>query len=154
MVLPVDVTAFLASAHAHYLAQEFKATATLPDGTTQPLLWIKDWDFNWQDRYTYKSPVHLPKGTRIDVKITYNNSADNPRNPRNPPKEVWWGEQSYDEMGSISFAVTTNNREDQLTLAQLLRERTRTSVARAILDGTVTRLRKEQVESETSVTHQ
>ena len=31
-----------------------KATATLPDGSTQPLLWIQDWDFNWQDRYNYK----------------------------------------------------------------------------------------------------
>jgi mono/diheme cytochrome c family protein len=154
IVLPVDVTAYLANAHAHYLAQEMKATATLPDGTIQPLLWIKDWDFNWQDRYTYKAPVHLPKGTRIDVKITYNNSADNPRNPRNPPKEVWWGEQSYDEMGSVSFAATTNNKEDQLALAQLLRDRTRTAVARAILDGTVTRIRKEQMDSEAAVTRQ
>lgn len=152
MVLPVDVTAYLANAHAHYLAQEMKATATLPDGTVQPLLWIKDWDFNWQDRYTYKAPLHLPKGTRIDVKIVYNNSADNPRNPRNPPREVWWGEQSFDEMGSISFAVTTNNRDDQLMLAQALRDRTRTSVARALLDGTVTRIRKEQLESEATVT--
>jgi hypothetical protein len=55
-------------------------------------------------------------------------------------------------MGSISFAATTNNKEDQLALAQLLRDRTRTSVARAILDGTVTRLRKEQLDSEATVT--
>jgi len=124
----------------------------LPDGTVQPLLWIKDWDFNWQDRYTYKAPVHLPHGTRIDVKITYNNSADNPRNPSNPPREVWWGEQSTDEMGSISFAVTADNKLDQLELVQALRSRFRTAVARAVLDGTVTRLRKEQLESEESVT--
>ena len=151
-VLPVDVTAYLANAHAHYLAQEMKATATLPDGSIQPLLWIKDWDFNWQDRYTYKAPVHLPKGTRIDVKITYNNSADNPRNPKNPPQEVWWGEQSNDEMGSVSFAVTTDNKVDQLELGNMLRARTRTAVARAVLDGTVTRIRKEQEASEAAVT--
>ena len=39
-----------------------KATATLPDGTTQPLLWIQDWDFNWQDRYIYKAPVVAAEG--------------------------------------------------------------------------------------------
>src|SRR6185295_6881657 len=81
VTLPADMKAFSVAAHAHYLAREMKATATLPDGTTQPILWIQDWDFNWQDRYNYKVPVTLPKGTRIDVRITYDNSAENPRNP-------------------------------------------------------------------------
>ena len=60
--LPVDVKVYFANPHAHYLAKEFKATATLPDGSTKPLLWIQDWDFNWQDGYNYKQPVILPKG--------------------------------------------------------------------------------------------
>ena len=95
-------------------AKEFKATATLPDGSTKPLLWIQDWDFNWQDGYNYKEPVILPKGTRVDVRITYDNSASNPRNqPSNPPKKVWWGEQSTDEMGSISFGLIPLRREDE-----------------------------------------
>src|SRR6478609_5938687 len=81
LTLPVDVRAFSVTAHAHYIAKEMKATATLPDGSTQPLLWIKDWDFNWQDRYVYKTPVLLPKGTRIETRLVYDNSADNPRNP-------------------------------------------------------------------------
>ena len=65
-----------------------KATATLPDGSTRSLLWIKDWDFNWQDGYVYKQPFTLPKGTRIDVTITYDNSAENPRNPISPPRRA------------------------------------------------------------------
>ena len=73
------------AAHAHYLGKEIRADATLPNGTVRPLLWIQDWDFNWQDRYDYKEPVLLPKGTRIDMAISYDNSADNPRNPCNPP---------------------------------------------------------------------
>jgi hypothetical protein len=151
ITLPADVTAYLASAHAHYLAKEMKATATLPDGKVQPLLWIKDWDFNWQDRYTYKEPVYLPKGTRIDVRITYDNSADNPRNPSHPPKQVWWGEQSFDEMGSVSLAVTTANKADEAALAAMLRERTRVAVTHAVLDGTATRIREEQVASQRAV---
>ena len=79
--LPIDVRAYSITAHAHYIAKEMKATATLPDGTTQPLLWIQDWDFGWQDRYTYKEPVVLPKGTRIDARLVYDNSVDNPHNP-------------------------------------------------------------------------
>ena len=60
---------YSAMAHAHYLAKEMKATATLPDGSTKPLIWIHDWDFNWQDSYVYKEPFTLPKGTRIDVDV-------------------------------------------------------------------------------------
>ena len=88
-----------------YLGREFKAIATLPDGTTKPLLWIQHWDFNWQDRYFYKEPVLLPKGTRIDATITYDNSSDNPDNPCNPPVRVQWGMQSTDEMGALRFQM-------------------------------------------------
>ncbi len=60
--LPVDVNAYGLYAHAHYLAKEIKGTATLPDGTSKALIWIRDWDFNWQDPYVYKAPVLLPAG--------------------------------------------------------------------------------------------
>jgi hypothetical protein len=45
------------------------AVATLPDGSTRRMLFIRDWDFNWQDSYIYKTPVSLPKGTRLDVHV-------------------------------------------------------------------------------------
>ena len=110
--LPGDVSVYSAMAHAHYLAKEMKATATLPDGSTKPLIWINDWDFNWQDSYVYKKPFTLPKGTRIDVTLTYDNSADNPRNPINPPRRALWGEQSFDEMGTVGFGFEVLNKAD------------------------------------------
>jgi hypothetical protein len=58
-----------------------KVTATLPDGSNKAIFWIRDWDFKWQDFYTYKEPFLLPKGTRIEAVLRYDNSADNPRNP-------------------------------------------------------------------------
>jgi hypothetical protein len=109
LTLPADMQVISVLAHAHYLGKEFKATATLPDGSVRPMLWIKDWDFNWQDRYVYKQPVSLPKGTRIDVTISYDNSADNPHNPCNPPVRVQWGLQSYDEMGGVRFQMVTSS---------------------------------------------
>jgi hypothetical protein len=37
----------------HWLGKQMKVTATLPDGTVKPIIWIKDWDFDWQDQYQY-----------------------------------------------------------------------------------------------------
>lgn len=142
--LPVDVMAYAAGAHAHYVAKEMKATATLPDGSTKALLWIPDWDFAWQDRYNYKAPVALPKGTRIDVHLRYDNSADNPRNPSNPPKRVQWGEQSFDEMGSVSLQVQAVRKEDEAVLQQALNERARDALRKGLQDGTVGRFQREQ----------
>ena len=117
-VLPVDVEALGARGHAHYLAKELKMTATLPDGSTKGLLWISDWDFGWQDSYFYKAPFTLPKGTRVDVELTYDNSADNIRNPNMPPKRVRWGLGSFDEMGSMTLLVVAPSPADRAALRQ------------------------------------
>jgi len=125
-VLPVDVEAHGARGHAHYLAHEMKMTATLPDGSTRGLLWISDWDFGWQDSYFFTTPLVLPKGTRVDSEIVYDNSATNPRNPTAPPKRVKWGLGTFDEMGSLTLLVTTSSRQDdgmlRRTTAQHFRE--------------------------------
>jgi hypothetical protein len=123
--LPVDVKAFGVTAHAHYLGKQMKLTARLPGGETRTLLWISDWDFAWQDQYQFKEFVSLPKGSRLDVKITYDNSADNPRNPASPPKHVRWGEGSNDEMGSMSLQVVAANEADMPQLRQAYREHLR-----------------------------
>ena len=115
--LPIDVRAFRVGGHAHYLAKEMKLTATLPGGETRTLLWIKDWDFAWQEQYLFKAFVDLPKGTRLDAFITYDNSSANPRNPSKPPVRVTWGEESNDEMGSLSLLVVAAN-PDQLSELQ------------------------------------
>ncbi len=105
-VLPMDAEAVSVFPHAHYLCKDMKVDATLPDGTTVPLIWIKDWDFNWQGAYRYSSPVKLPKGTRLDMTYTYDNSAANPHNPSNPPREVRFGEQTTDEMAFAFVSLT------------------------------------------------
>ena len=110
--LPADVDAVSVSAHAHYLAKESKLTATLPDGEVRILLWIRAWDFNWQDNYIFKDLVHLPKGTRLDGELVYDNTINNPHNPHNPPVRVTWGEQSTDEMGSLILNVVPSKNED------------------------------------------
>jgi hypothetical protein len=144
LVLPVDLRVYSVAAHAHYLGKEMKATATLPDGSTKPLLWIQDWDFNWQDVYTYKQPVDLPRGTRIDVKIGYDNSTDNPRNPRNPPRRVKWGLQSQDEMGGVALLGTTNTKEDEQALMKYVGERVQSAGQAGFQNGNVARMQQLQ----------
>ncbi len=103
ITLPAPIELYGVTPHAHYIGKEFKAWAELPDGSEVPLIWVKDWDFAWQDMYVYEEPVVLPAGATVYSRITYDNSADNPRNPSNPPKRVFWGRGSEDEMGSIIF---------------------------------------------------
>ena len=129
--VPDDMLLLSAGAHAHYLGKEFKATATLPDGSTKPLLWIKDWDFNWQDRYFYKQPVALPAGTTIQVTIVYDNSPENPNNPCNPPQRVQWGLQSTDEMGGVRFQMVAATDEAAAKIAQGLGPAVRAALQQA-----------------------
>jgi hypothetical protein len=121
--LPVATDGVGVSAHAHYLATQLKMTAKLPDGAEKTLLFIKDWDFAWQDRYFFEKPVPLPAGTRLDVEIHWDNSADNPHNLSNPPIRVTWGEESKDEMGSISLIAVAHDEKDLPTLRQDMAER-------------------------------
>jgi mono/diheme cytochrome c family protein len=104
-VIPIDVRAFSVGAHAHYLGKQMRLTATFPDGSVKTLLRIDDWDFSWQERYRYAEFVSLPKGTRLDAEVTYDNTSANKRNPSRPPVRVTWGEESTDEMGSIGLQV-------------------------------------------------
>src|SRR5262249_24110350 len=76
----------------------------------------KDWDFNWQDVYRYAEPVHLSKGTTLQMQFAYDNSAANRRNPDRPPKRVRWGQNSTDEMGDLWIQVLTRSEEDRRRL--------------------------------------
>jgi hypothetical protein len=106
--------------HMHLLGKQMKVTATLPDGSARPMIWIKDWDFNWQGQYRFKKPMVLPSGTRIDMEAIFDNSADNPRNPNDPPKLVRWGEQTTDEMAIVFVQCVTSNPADRVTLFSAL----------------------------------
>ena len=104
-VLPVDVEAFGARAHAHYLARRDDDDATLPDGRTQGLLKINDWDFGWQDSYFFKSPD--PAAERHDDR-RHDRLRQLSRQPEQPALAAQTravGPRSFDEMGSMTLLV-------------------------------------------------
>jgi len=124
-VLPVDVDLLAVQPHAHNLARRMDARATLPDGTARPLIRIDDWDFRWQDVYRYARPIALPKGTTIAMTYTYDNSADNVRNPRHPPAHVVWGEKTTDEMGDLWLQIAARSPSDHQALASDVQRKAR-----------------------------
>jgi hypothetical protein len=100
--------------HMHVRGKGFEYRATYPTGETETLLTVPKYDFNWQLTYYLKEPKVMPKGTVIECIARFDNSANNPSNP-DPTKEVFWGEQTWEEMvaGFIDFAmpVTTTMRD-------------------------------------------
>ena len=132
--LPVAAQAIGITPHMHFIGKEMKVVAELPDGKTIPLIWIKDWDFNWQGQYQYQSPVNLAKGTVIKLDAYYDNSTENPRNPSKPPKRVRWGEQTTDEMCLLGVQVVTDNVADLLKIVSMRGNR-----LGAVLSGGATR---------------
>jgi tetratricopeptide (TPR) repeat protein/mono/diheme cytochrome c family protein len=115
-VLPVDVDVLAVQPHAHNLARQINAVAIMPDGISKPLIDIKDWDFNWQDVYRYAQSIALPRGTTLVMRYTYDNSADNARNPYDPPRRVTFGQTTSSEMGDLWLQVVARNAGDRAAL--------------------------------------
>jgi len=111
-VLPVSVEVQELQPHAHFRARQIQAAARLPDGTTQPLIYIRDWDFHWQEVYRLRQPLRLPRGTVLTMRYVYDNSAQNRRSPIRPPGRVRWGQNSTDEMGDLWLQVFASTPED------------------------------------------
>ncbi|MFN0122660.1 MAG: thiol-disulfide isomerase [Blastocatellia bacterium] len=91
----VEITSFMP--HMHVRGKDFTYTAVYPDGRAEILLNVPKYDFNWQHSYIPKTPIRLPRGTRLDCVAHFDNSAGNKFNP-DPSKDVKWGDQTWEEM--------------------------------------------------------
>jgi hypothetical protein len=99
-----DILLISAEPHMHLRGKDAKYTLVYPDGTTKPLLQVK-YDFNWQLNYHFAEPLRVPKGSRIDVVMHFDNSTANKYNP-DPNQTVRWGDQSWEEMSIGWFEYT------------------------------------------------
>ena len=116
--LPVAVELMSVYPHAHYLATDMQVTAALPDGSVKSLLHIPHWSFHWQQDYRFAAPIPLPRGTRLTMRYTYDNSAANDDNPHTPAKRVKFGPKSTDEMAELGLQVLPASLADAATLVQ------------------------------------
>jgi len=100
-------------AHMHLRGKGMQMTAILPNGRSQVLSRVSDFNFNWHNNYVYAddSAPLLPKGTVIAVKSWWDNTSANRANP-DPDQWVGWGDRTVDEMAHAWVNVTYMNDED------------------------------------------
>ena len=96
-VVSKDALLYSVLVHAHYRGKKMVVTAYYPNGKTEVLLSVPNYDFNWQTSYDLKEPKFIPAGTTLVQHQWWDNSAQNLANP-DPTVEVTWGDQSFEEM--------------------------------------------------------
>jgi len=94
--------------HMHLRGKAMKYELEYPDGRMETLLWVPDYDFNWQFLYEYEEPLLVPAGSKLHMTWWFDNSASNPHNP-DPTMDVVYGAKTTDEMANarIYFAPVT-----------------------------------------------
>lgn len=108
----VLITSFMP--HMHVRGKSFTYTAVYPDGRSEILLNVPEYDFNWQHTYIPKEPIALPKGTRLDCVAHFDNSPRNKFNP-DPTKPVRWGDQTWEEMMIGWYTYTRGSAASKAT---------------------------------------
>jgi hypothetical protein len=92
-----DAKLFAFTPHMHFRGKRMRFYAEYPDGTSEELINIANYNYNWQLAYTYKEPKSVPAGTVITATGAFDNSQQNKMNP-DANRSVPWGLQSMDEM--------------------------------------------------------
>ena len=103
------ITLYAFAPHMHLRGKDIKYTLVWPDGRRQVLLNVPKFDFNWQLHYELAEPLRIPAGSKIIAVAHYDNSINNRYNPA-PNKEVFWSEQSWDEMFIPWFEYTVDSK--------------------------------------------
>lgn len=98
-IMPIqdDITVYGFQPHAHLRCKEWQYIVTYPDGKEEVLLTVPNYSFEWQLHYELAEPKKIPAGSRFMAVARYDNSLNNRYNP-GPDKNVFWSEQSWDEM--------------------------------------------------------
>jgi hypothetical protein len=101
--------------HMHLLGKEFTAYGISPAGDTIKLTHIPKWDFRWQENYRFKHLVRIPRGTRLYIEGTYDNTSSNPFNPNSPPRLVMSSGdmRSTDEMMTLMMIFLPYREGDE-----------------------------------------
>jgi Copper type II ascorbate-dependent monooxygenase, C-terminal domain len=119
-LLPIrqEMVLYSIQPHMHLRGRSMKYTAVYPDGREEELMNLPHYDFNWQIVYEFAKPITLPAGTIVRVDARWDNSANNKYNPR-PDQDVYWGEQSWDEMFSPIMRAVVKLKEPIMPVASV-----------------------------------
>lgn len=116
-VAPLTVTEILRDVelvwfrpHAHQRGKSVQYKLIYPDGREEIILNVPRYDFNWQ--LTYRTSKQIPKGSKIETQFVYDNSTSNRYNP-DPKKWVYYGNQSWEEMGTANMGFLIPREVDE-----------------------------------------
>jgi len=101
-----DVEIFSMMPHMHVRGKSMTYTLTYPNGKTETILDVPRYDFNWQ--LEYDTSIKVPKGSKLRVDAHFDNSTNNKYNP-NPNSDVFYGEQTWEEMMTGYVGVIVND---------------------------------------------
>ena len=104
------ITLYGLSPHMHLRGKSLRWVVTFPDGREETILDVPKFDFNWQIHYELAEPMHIPAGSKITGIGVYDNSLANRWNP-GPQLEVYWGDQSWDEMYQAFTEYTIDSQD-------------------------------------------
>ena len=101
-----EVVLYSMTPHTHVRGKRWKYDVIFPDGKTQTILSVPNYDFEWQHEYIFREPIRLPAGTKMHATAWYDNSPANKSNP-DSKADVWWGDQTWEEMmfTAMTFSV-------------------------------------------------
>jgi Copper type II ascorbate-dependent monooxygenase, C-terminal domain len=111
--MPQNVSFMTVAPHMHLIGRSITSFGVTPQGDTIRFIRINDWDFHWQGGYAFQKVQKIPAGTILHAYATYDNTANNPFQPSNPPKRVTQGEATTDEMMLVYFAFTAYQNGDE-----------------------------------------
>lgn len=103
-----DITLYSAGVHMHYRGKDMGMWAWKPGGEEETILWVPNYDFNWQLTYEFAEEYHAPAGTVFTMRSTHDNSEGNPFNP-DPTVDVHWGLATSDEMAFSGYSYTIDD---------------------------------------------
>ncbi len=104
-----DATVWSILPHTHVRGRAWEVEVTYPDGRSEIVLSVPNYDFNWQTDYVFSEPLKLPKGAVLRTSAWYDNSPANRSNP-DPTADVFWGDQTWEEMQFTAMTVTLGER--------------------------------------------
>lgn len=109
------ITIYSTGVHMHLRGKSMGMWAKRPgdvDETT--IIWVPNFDFNWQLSYEFTEPWKVPTGTTFTMRCVHDNSANNPNNP-DPTKDIHWGLYSSDEMAFSGYSYTVDDEALNVT---------------------------------------
>ncbi len=104
-----DTTLLALWPHAHLRAVRARYEAFYPDGTTELLLHVPEYDQSWQTTYLYLEPKQIPAGTRVEATIWFSNTAElGEEKGFDSKRAIRFGGKTTDEMmlGFLNYTHT------------------------------------------------